>query len=166
MELEIIKHSDISYEDLLRVIDIKNAAWPHPIESQLKWIANNQSSEDLHIILKDGIDDLAYMDLCPVNADVDGHQMCFMGIGNVCSKTKGKGHGGILVTLVNKYLEDNNLKGMLFCKDHVMRFYAHFGWQVISGDKVTIEGEGHEGIYTMCFNTPSFNRMIYSDRLF
>ena len=166
MELEIIKHSDISQEDLLRVIDIKNAAWPYPIESQRKWIAENQSSEDLHVILKDDNDDLAYMDLCPVNAEVDGHQMSFMGIGNVCSKTKGKGHGGVLVTRVNKYLEDNNLKGMLFCKDHVMRFYAHYGWQVISSDNVIIEWEGHEDIYTMCYNTPSFTRMIYSDKLF
>ena len=166
MELEIIKHSNISQEDLLRVIDIKNAAWPHPIESQLKWIVENQSKDDLHVILKDSNENLAYMDLCPVSAVVDDHQMRFMGIGNVCSKTKGKGHGGILIALVNKYLEDNNLKGMLFCKDHVMRFYTHYGWQVIPSDTVTIEGDSHEGIYTMCFNTPSFNRMIYSDRLF
>lgn len=166
MELEIIKHSDISQEDLLRVIDIKNTAWPHPIESQLNWIANNQSCEDLHVILKDGNEDLAYMDLCPVKAVVDDHQMCFMGLGNVCSKTKGLGHGGMLVNLVNKHLVDNNLQGMLFCMDRVVRFYALYGWQVISSDKVTIEGEGHDGVYTMCYNTPSFNRMVYSGRLF
>lgn len=35
MELEIIKHSDIKHENLMRVINIKNAAWPHPIECQL-----------------------------------------------------------------------------------------------------------------------------------
>lgn len=166
MELEIIKHSDISYEDLLRVIDIKKAAWPYPIKDQLKWIADNQSSEDLHVILRDSDYDFAYMDLCPVNALVDDILMCFMGVGNVCSKTKGRGYGGIMLTLVNKYLKDNNLKGMLFCKDHVMRFYAHYGWQVISSDKVTIEGADHEGIHTMCFNSPSFDRMFYSDRIF
>lgn len=166
MELEIIKHSDISQEDLLRIIDIKNAAWPHPIESQLKWIADNQSSEDLHVILKEGGEDLAYMDLCPVMAMVDGHYTSFVGIGNVCTKEKGKGHGGELMKLVNKYIVDNNLRGMLFCMDRVVRFYANYSWQLIPSDSVIIEGEGHEGIYTMCFNIPSFNRMIYSDRLF
>lgn len=166
MELEIIKHSDITQEDQMRVIDIKNAAWPHPIESQLKWIEDNQHSEDLHVILKEGDKDFAYMDLCPVSAMVDGRTRMFMGIGNVCSKIKGLGHGGLLLTLVNDYLKENNLAGLLFCRDRVVRFYERYNWIVVSTDKVSINGEGHDGVYTMCFNTPSFKSMIYSDRDF
>lgn len=166
MELEIIKHCDISHEDLLRVINIKNAAWPYPIESQMIWIKENQNLEDLHIILKERNNDYAYMNLCAVTAVVDGIETSFMGIGNVCSKTKGLGHGGHLVSLVNKYLEDNNLKGMLFCKEHVMHFYAHYNWQIIPSEAVTIAGEKYDGVYTMTFNAPAYKKIIYSDRLF
>lgn len=166
MELEIIKHSDISHDDLMRVIAIKNAAWPHPIESQLKWIEDYQSSDDLHVILKDDNEDLAYMDLCPVMAEVDTKPTVFLGIGNVCSKVKGKGYGGKLMNLVNHYIVNNDLKAMLFCKEHVVRFYLHCGWNLIPTNKVTIEGEEHKDILTLCYNTPSFDQMTYSDRLF
>lgn len=166
MELEIIKHENILFKDLLRVIDIKNAAWPHPIESQLKWILGNQNSEDLHVILKDAGEDLAYMDLCPVRAKIDDMDQAFLGIGNVCTKTHGLGHGGILMKEVNKYIEVNGQKGILFCREGVLKFYVHHGWKVIASDKVIIEGEEHADVFTMCYNSPSFNRMIYSDRLF
>ena len=166
MEIEIIKHSDISYDDLLRVIQIKNSAWPHPIESQLRWIKENQNPEDLHVLLKDGVNDYAYMDLCPVKAIVDGNETAFMGIGNVCSKTKGQGYGGILVELVNKYIKENSLRGLLFCKDHVVLFYAHYNWQLVPSEKVIFEGSGYTSINTMTYNITQINQLLYRDRIF
>ena len=41
MELIIIKHNDILFRDILRAIAVKNVAWRHPVESQLKWIIDN-----------------------------------------------------------------------------------------------------------------------------
>jgi hypothetical protein len=166
MELEIIRHEDILFRDLIRVVNIKNAAWPHPIESQLKWILENQSIDDFHVILIDKGEDLAYMDLCPVKAEVDGVMTDFLGIGNVCTKTRGIGHGGILVKKVNAYLDETQAKGLLFCKDKVMRFYEHYGWQVIPTYKVTIDDEGHDDVYVIEYNMPSFRKLRYSDRLF
>ena len=165
MELEIIKHSDISQEELLRVIAIKNAAWPHPLESQLNWIEENQRPDDLHVILKEGADDYAYMDLCPVTANVDGQNVAFMGVGNVCAKTKGQGHGGILISRVNDYLKENNLRGLLFCKEHVIGFYNHYDWKVIPDKRITIVGSEHE-VYSMTYNMPSFHKMSYNNRQF
>ena len=166
MELEIIKHSDISSEDLLRVVSIKNAAWPHPIESQLRWIEENQCLDDLHVILKEGEYDYAYMVLCPVTAIIDGKKTEFVGIGNVCSKNKGQGYGGQIVSLVNEYIKNNKLSGLLFCKNHVVQFYEHYGWKVIPINKIILENINHIGIYTMCYNTSSFNKIIYNNRTF
>ena len=166
MEIEIIKHSEISKEYLLRIIDIKNVAWPHPMESQLKWIEDNLLPNDLHIILKEGETDYAYMNLCQVNAIVDGHNKMFMGVGNVCSKTKGKGYGGTLVSLVNKYLLNNGLKGLLFCKEHVMRFYAHYGWCIVENEKVFMAKNGYNDIYLMSYNICPFDKIMYCDRFF
>lgn len=165
MELEIIMHSDISREDLLRVIAIKNAAWPHPLESQIKWIEEHQRPDDLHVILREGASDYAYMDLCPVTANIDGQDVAFMGVGNVCSKTKGQGHGGMLISLVNEHLKENNLKGLLFCKKHVVGFYAHYSWEVIPSHSIRID-ENTCNVFAMTYNTPTFHKMSYNDRPF
>lgn len=166
MELEFIKHSDISHEDLLRIINIKNVAWPHPIESQLKWISDNQGKDDFHVILNDGLKDYAYMDLCPVDAFVDGKRTSFMGIGNVCTVIKGQGYGGKLITLVNKYLDDNELRGLLFCMAPVAKFYLHFNWHIIPSDLITIECKEHNDVCVMTYNAPPNKKILYNDRLF
>lgn len=91
MELEIIKHNDVLFRDLLRGIAIKSVAWPHPIESQVKWIVDNMQSQDYHVFLKDDCGDKAYMTLSPVKASVNGAIMPFMGVGCVCSANPGTG---------------------------------------------------------------------------
>lgn len=116
MELEIIKHRDILFRDLLRAIAVKSVAWPHPIESQVKWIVDNMQPDDMHIFLKDGGEDMAYMTLSPVNAVMNEAENSFMGVGCVCSAKQGVGLGKQLVESVNKWLSDNNFKGLLFCK--------------------------------------------------
>lgn len=166
MELEIIKHCDVSHEFLHRVVEIKNSAWPYPFESQLNWIKENQSPDDLHVILKDNDEDLAYMDLCPVIALVDNMPIHFMGVGNVCTKSHGWGHGGYLMRLINEFFFINKFHGLLFCKDSLVRFYAHYNWVVIPRESVSFEGELHDAACIMCFNTPPFCKIIYSDRFF
>ena len=60
-ELEIIKHDDILFRDLLRAVTVKNVAWPHPVDSQLKWITDNMQPEDLHVFFREDDVDLAYI---------------------------------------------------------------------------------------------------------
>jgi len=167
--LEIIQHKNVLFRDLLRVIDIKNAAWPHPVESQLKWIVENQSSEDFHVILRDSNEDLAYLDLCPVHAVVDGVETEFLGIGNVCTKTHGLGHGGILIKLVNSYLKKSRKRGLLFCKDKVVNFYAHYAWEIVpSVVIIPTDTAAHScsDVITMVYNTSKVNNIVYKDRDF
>lgn len=90
-ELEIIKHNDILFRDLLRVIAVKNVSWPHPVESQVKWIIENMSPDDYHVFLKEDGNDKAYMTLSPVTASVNGVETPFMGVGCVCLAKHGLG---------------------------------------------------------------------------
>ena len=90
-ELEIIKHNDILFRDLLRAVAVKNVAWPHPVESQVKWIIDNMRPDDYHVFLKDDEQDKAYMTLSPVTASVNGVETPFMGVGCVCSANPGMG---------------------------------------------------------------------------
>ena len=95
MSLQIIKHNDILFRDLLRGIAVKNVAWPHPVESQVKWIIDNMRPDDMHVFLKENGEDKAYMTLSPVTATVNGVETPFMGVGCVCSAHPGMGGGQI-----------------------------------------------------------------------
>ena len=98
MELEIIKHRDILFRDLLRAISVKSVAWPHPLESQVKWIVGNMRDDDEHVFLKDGDKDMAYMTLSPVAGLLNGVKTSFSGVGCVCTAHPGVG-GQIFVAV-------------------------------------------------------------------
>ena len=91
MELEIYKHRDILFRDLLRAIAVKSIAWPHTLESQVRWIVDNLRDEDEHVFLKDGDRDMAYMTLSPVKGMLNDSPTTFMGVGCVCSANPGMG---------------------------------------------------------------------------
>lgn len=101
---------------------------------------NNQTLEDLHLILHDDNEDLAYLDLCPVKATVDVEETEFVGIGNVCTKVYGLGYGGILIKEINAFFENNYKYGLLFCRENVVRFYANYGWKELQKYKTFIDG--------------------------
>lgn len=90
MELEVIKHKDILFKDLRRAIDVKSVAWPFPFESQVKWIVDNIDDNDEHVFLKEGSQDLAYMNLVSIAFTANDTDYMAYGIGNVCSAEKGK----------------------------------------------------------------------------
>lgn len=164
-ELEIIKHNDILFRDLLRAITVKNVAWPHPVDSQLKWIIDNIRPEDLHVFLKENGEDLAYMTLSPVIVTVNGVDTSFMGIGCVCSAKHGIGLGKQLMESVNKWLYNNNHKGLLFCKKELILFYRKYGWNLIEPARVFFTTP-HDGVYTMSYNCEGIKKIEYKDRLF
>lgn len=91
MKLQLIKHNDILFRDLLRAIAVKNVAWPHSVESQVKWIIANMQPDDLHYFLRENGEDLAYMTLSPVTAAMNGVDTPFVGVGCVCSAHPGMG---------------------------------------------------------------------------
>lgn len=111
--LEIIRHNDILFRDLLWAVAVKNVAWPHPVESQVKWIIDNMQPDDMHVFLKENGEDKAYMTLSPVTATVNGMDTPFMGVGCVCAAHPGMGDK-LLVETVNKHLENKSYKGILF----------------------------------------------------
>lgn len=90
-ELEIIRHDDILFCDLLRAVAVKNVAWPHPVESQVKWIIDNMQPDDIHVFLTENGEDKAYMTLSPVTATMNGVDTPFLGVGCVCATHPGMG---------------------------------------------------------------------------
>ena len=73
--------------------------------------------------------------------------------------------GKLLVENVNKFLERNNFKGLLFCKEKLITFYEKNNWIVIPADKVILDASVPE-VYTMVYNCQSVDIIDYTDRLF
>lgn len=163
--LEIIRHNDILFRDLLRAVTVKNVAWPHSVESQVKWIIDNMQPDDMHVFLKENGEDKAYMTLSPVTATVNGVETPFMGVGCVCAAERGIGLGNSLMESVNKWLVEHGHKGLLFCKQGLIKFYSKHGWKVIEPANVLFETQ-HDGVFTMSYNCGEIVKMEYSDRLF
>lgn len=153
MKLEIIKHRDILFRDLLRAIAVKSIAWSHPIESQVKWIIENIDEEDEHVFLKEGSIDLAYMNLVKISFTANDTDYMAYGIGNVCAAEKGKGYGRELMNRVNDYLKEKKCCGLLFCRDALVPFYKLYGWEEVKRN-VCEEPVLIEGVHVMTYLAP------------
>ena len=75
------------------------------------------------------------------------------------------GGGKSLVVNVNKYLKENNQKGLLFCKSNLIGFYSKYNWILLPTESVHFSTE-HEGVFTMVFNCGEIERLDYYDRFF
>ena len=163
---QIIRHKDADSSILDRVIALKQSAWPYPKESQLAWMQTNLKDNDLHVILMQDGNDVAYLNLCVIHCKINGEELQCWGIGNVCSAVKGMGYGKGLMTITNNWLKLNNQIGLLFCHSHVERFYSKSGWLKLEKEVCKISGitpEVHTYIYN---NRKPIHSIIYKDRLF
>lgn len=153
MDIEIIKHRDILFRDLLRAISVKSVAWPNPFESQVRWIVDNIDENDEHVFLKNGSQDVAYMNLVSIIFTANDTDYMAYGIGNVCTAEKGKGYGRELMNRVNDYLKEKEHCGLLFCRDALVPFYKLCGWEEVKRD-VCKKPVLTEGVHVMTYLVP------------
>lgn len=159
--VKIVKHSQVDRPLLEQIVAIKNLSWCYSIEQHTKWINDNLKEDDFHLLIYENNELLAYMNLVNVTIKSRDALIPFLGIGNVCTRHKGKGYGSRLMEEANKYLLDTDKKGLLFCKHHLVDFYLKHDWQLISNLHPDSE------INTMVFNPDiSVPDLEYNDRLF
>lgn len=148
--LQVIRHGDLSIKDVLEIIEIKSIAWPYDADSQFRWMIKNLQANDLHFLLRDETTNkiIAYLNLVSVKADfgIENNSVACWGVGNVCTRYKGKGYGRVIMSHVNKYLLASNCLGLLLCKEPLVGFYSKMGWMILPS-RITLG----EGIFVMCF---------------
>lgn len=165
MELQVIPHKEIQPTDLMRIVAIKSAAWPFPVDSQLRWMDAHVQEEDRHIILRDGGHDRAYLSLSPVKAQVNGEPVAFSGVGCVCTCFPGEGWGGRLMEEVGRMLEQERIPGLLFCHERMIPFYRKYGWEPVPAEHVCF-AEPHGDVCTMTLGWSGPGVLEYADRFF
>lgn len=140
MTVRFISNKDISLIDINRIIAIKNEHWPHNYDSQIMWLRQNLYDDDVHLLLSDGLQLLAYLNIVRVNARMDSKTISMIGIGNVCveKSREHSGMGRLIIGEFNSYVEDMNAIGVLLCKSHLVEFYKKCGWKEIKPNKVSV----------------------------
>jgi hypothetical protein len=149
MRFEFLKHSEIPKGKLYDVISLKNIHWPYSKEEHLNWITKNMNLNDIHVLVYEESDLVAYLNLIESKVIIENKNHIFLGIGNVCSKVKSKGYGSLLIKEVDKYIVQQNKTGILLCKDSLIDFYLKNDWELL--DKNDVEANFNL-LNTMIFN--------------
>lgn len=164
--IKLIKHSEITPEDIGQVIAIKQKAWPYPWESQKKWLEDNLSPDDIHVFLVDDEEYTAYLNLVKIQFCINDLFYDGYGIGNVCASIKGKGFGNKLVRLTNSFLVEMDKTGLLFCHTPLIHFYSKCNWELVLSEKC-VKPILEDGIHAMIYNAPvSIRTLMYQGKLF
>lgn len=150
LRTELIPHSELTEEQLLQIIKLKSVRWPYSEAQQRAWMQENISPEDFHILVYDEDFPIAYTNFVKTNVEINGKDVPFMGIGNVCTAESGKGYGNILMDAVNKAIAEKKWNGILLCQDRLVPYYEKFGWKLVSAEK--IQAEKLKSLNTMLYN--------------
>lgn len=142
-KLQIKRTKDLLEKEISEIIFLKQQFWNYPFEKQKIWFEQNIGENDVHFLLFKGKELSAYLDAIKTYAIIDGKRIDIIGIGNVCvdKKLQKTGMGRLLMEKLNAYLDENQLCGMLLCKDNLTDFYKKTGWILLKPQYVTVNAE-------------------------
>lgn len=170
MNWRLVKHKELSKEELLNIAYLKDQHWPYGIESQIKWMKENIAPDDLHLMGYLSNDDtvlIAYITLSDIEVTIDDQCTKCIGIGGVCID-KEHMHLGIGKQLVNKasdYISESGKQGVLLCKDKLVPFYEKCHWNKAEFQKAIIANKNYND-KIMLFSNSLTCTYIKIDRIF
>lgn len=147
----LIKHSDISEDELTEICKLKVIRWDYTLEQHKKWMSDNIQPNDYHILVKDAEKLIGYTNLVDITVIINNDKVKARGIGNVCTSETGRGFGNLLMENVNIVVKQNKWLGVLLCKDQLVTYYQKFGWILLKKNEIL-------------FQTNNINYMIYNQK--
>ena len=66
MQFKFIKHKNLSDFELKRIIELKDKIWVHGFGKQDEWIKQNVSENDIHVLLENENNLIAYAQLVQI----------------------------------------------------------------------------------------------------
>ena len=167
LEFRFINHSQLEKVDLLRICEIKAISWPFSLESQKDWIDGNVEAADIHVMMEYSGELLAYLCLTKRIIEINLASQSVIGVGNVCCRNSGLGHGRQLLFATNSYLNENDNIGMLFCKTSIIPFYQKCHWKLVDGKKVHFANKNSTNFQIMIFNLKlPVESILFSGKVF
>lgn len=161
--VRILTHTELNDDDISKIVGIKNISWNYSFKEHVRWMEDNLHDNDIHLMLYNINNELiGYSNLVHINVLIDGKKTPFIGVGNVCTNRSKKGIGSALMAQVNKYIHENNHRGLLFCKEPLIVFYEKCNWVIARNVRQ------ENNVISMVYNIdlpPSIN-IEYIDRSF
>lgn len=145
-----IKHNELSDEERMKIAELKNQHWPYGIESQLSWIESNIQPNDVHLIGEEQTENgavlRAYSTITTLKVRIDGKYDEFLGVGGVCvdKSIQHSGIGRLLMKATGEYIEQQEKKGILLCKENLQGFYRNCGWELLDYHMATVADMKYE----------------------
>jgi len=131
LKIRLIRHKEITPEDVDKIIKLKSQHWNYSYESQYKWLYDNIIENDFHLMIENSLHELlAYLNIVYLDIECDDKIKSHLGIGNVCveKKLKGQGYGIFLMHISNIILKQLKRPGVLICKNNLADFYSKANW--------------------------------------
>ena len=143
LEITIIESKDLSEQQIIEINVLKQQHWKYSAAEHMRWFRENIKPDDKHVLLREGGELVAYLNLVNVDVTVNGTADKMLGIGNVCvaANREGSGIGATLMAVTNSYLKREKLCGVLFCRDKLLGFYARTCWEKVDATEITVEGK-------------------------
>ena len=140
LNIVIQKHSELSEKQLNDIARLKDQHWPHGLESQKAWIANNFEEDDIHLILYSEDTAVAYASMNHICCTVDAVEEAVLGLGGVCvdKANQKQGLGRKIVEYANQYITTAGKIGLLLCHQALIGFYSLYGWKTVEFGKATV----------------------------
>ena len=151
----IKQHSKLSEKELNDIACLKDQHWPHGLESQKNWIAQNFEDQDVHIILYQEETPVAYASLNVICCKIDFDQEVVLGLGGVCvtKAFQKQGYGKQIVEHANAYITAGQRPGLLLCHKELTSFYNRYGWELAVCKEVSVAGKTFEH-FVMSYGKP------------
>lgn len=166
MIFKFIKHSDCNSKQLLQIGELKQQHWYYPLASQIEWMNKNLKNDDIHLIIQNETEFLAYLSLRTVNVILeDNDNFEIIGLGNVCTNIayKGTGLGYAIIKLAEYFVLKEKSNFILLCKNNVKKFYEKCGLIEYTGE--IILSKNIKDLHLFSFQ-PLSAKKIYIEELF
>lgn len=140
-QYKTISNKLINKSTLVEIASLKSEYWKYPVESQIEWISEHYSDNDLHLLVYKNNILVAYAGLIFSECIIDGIMTKFCGLGNVCVRgtERGTGIGLQLVCRANEIIKANKIEGLLLCHKNLVSFYEKCGWTLLSIKRATVD---------------------------
>jgi len=135
-EIFIKSTVELKKREINRIIGLKQQHWHYDYQSQKNWFSNNIADDDLHVLVYKDKRLIAYLNAVWLNVKINNERLKVLGIGNVCvsNEFKNLGVGTLLMSAINVYLNENDVGGLLLCKDKLTGFYKRTNWQSVNAE--------------------------------
>jgi len=134
--VSLLRNPFITQELTSKIINLKKQYWNYSYEEHKKWLENNITNDDFHLVITDSTDCIiSYLNIISTQLTIEDQKIEVSGIGNVCVDKifVNQGIGQLTLNITNHYLSSINKVSLLLCKPNLVNFYMKTGWIKYNG---------------------------------